>query len=106
MTSPATGTPHQPDTIPPAVVGLSFVSLWNDVASEMVYPLLPNFIVRTLGGGAAILGVLDGAAELTDHRDWFLTLPVFSENPWFRGMWIFPGGKTWTALLPVNKESP
>ena len=30
----------------------------------MVYPLLPNFIVRTLGGGPAILGVLDGAAEL------------------------------------------
>ena len=68
MTSRPAGTPPGPDAIPPAVVGLSFVSLWNDVASEMVYPLLPNFIVRTLGGGPAILGVLDGAAELTGRR--------------------------------------
>ena len=51
MTSPAAGAPDKSDTIPPAVVGLSFVSLWNDVASEMVYPLLPNFIVRTLEEG-------------------------------------------------------
>ncbi len=65
MTTPAPSTAVRSDRIPPAVVGLSFVSLWNDVASEMVYPLLPNFIVRTLGGGPAILGVLDGAAELT-----------------------------------------
>lgn len=31
----------------------------------MVYPLLPAFITRTLGGGAAILGALDGAADVT-----------------------------------------
>src|SRR5688500_7398570 len=31
----------------------------------MVYPLLPAFITRTLGGGALVLGLLDGAAELT-----------------------------------------
>lgn len=65
MTAPGTSAAGKPGAIPPTVVGLSFVSLWNDVASEMVYPLLPNFIVRTLGGGPAILGVLDGAAELT-----------------------------------------
>jgi MFS family permease len=41
------------------------VSLFNDFASEMVYPLLPAFVTRTLGGGPLILGVLDGAAELT-----------------------------------------
>jgi MFS family permease len=31
----------------------------------MVYPLLPAFVTRTLGGGALTLGVLDGASELT-----------------------------------------
>jgi MFS family permease len=31
----------------------------------MVYPLLPAFVTRTLGGGALILGLLDGASELT-----------------------------------------
>ena len=51
--------------MPPAVKGLSLVSLFNDFASEMVYPLLPAFVTRTLGGGALILGILDGASELT-----------------------------------------
>jgi MFS family permease len=51
--------------VPPAVKGLSLVSLFNDFASEMVYPLLPAFVTRTLGGGALLLGVLDGASELT-----------------------------------------
>jgi MFS family permease len=47
------------------VKGLSLVSLFNDFASEMVYPLLPAFVTGTLGGGAALLGILDGAADLT-----------------------------------------
>ena len=51
--------------IPGAVKGLSVVSLFNDFASEMVYPLLPAFVVGTLGGGPLALGVLDGAADLT-----------------------------------------
>jgi MFS family permease len=51
--------------VPPAVKGLSLVSLFNDFASEMVYPLLPAFVTRTLGGGALLLGLLDGASELT-----------------------------------------
>lgn len=40
------------------------VSLFNDFASEMVYPLLPAFITTVLGAGAVALGTLDGAAEL------------------------------------------
>src|SRR3954469_463763 len=55
----------RPSGVPPAVKGLSLVSLFNDFASEMVYPLLPAFITRTLGGGALLLGLLDGASELT-----------------------------------------
>jgi MFS family permease len=51
--------------VPPTVKGLSLVSLFNDFASEMVYPLLPAFVTRTLGGGAMLLGLLDGASELT-----------------------------------------
>ena len=51
--------------MPVTVKGLSLVSLFNDFASEMVYPLLPAFITRTLGGGPLMLGLLDGAAELT-----------------------------------------
>ena len=54
-----------PSRVPPAVKGLSLVSLFNDFASEMVYPLLPAFVTRTLGGGPLVLGLLDGAADLT-----------------------------------------
>jgi MFS family permease len=52
-------------SIPATVKGLSLVSLFNDFSSEMVYPLLPAFVVGTLGGSATILGALDGAADLT-----------------------------------------
>ena len=40
-----------------------WVSLLNDFASEMIYPLLPAFVTGVLGGGPQALGALDGAAE-------------------------------------------
>jgi len=49
----------------PQVKGLSAVSLFNDFASEMVYPVLPAFVTGPLGGSAMALGALDGAADLT-----------------------------------------
>src|SRR5438128_11134276 len=39
------------------------VSLLNDFASEMIYPLLPAFLTGVLGWGAHSLGWLDRAAE-------------------------------------------
>jgi MFS family permease len=42
---------------------LGVVSLLNDAASEMIYPLLPYFLVGTLGAGPAVLGVIEGVAE-------------------------------------------
>jgi MFS family permease len=101
MTSPAASAPPRSDTVPPAVVGLSFVSLWNDVASEMVYPLLPNFIVRTLGGGAAILGVLDGAAELTGAAVKWISGRL-ADRPGFRGPLILGGYATAVFVRPLS----
>src|SRR5687767_12678448 len=63
--SSTAGTRDRDHSVPGTVKGLSLVSLFNDFASEMVYPLLPAFITRTLGGGPLVLGLLDGAAELT-----------------------------------------
>ena len=52
-------------SLPRGVKGLSAVSLFNDFASEMVYPVLPAFVMGPLGGSAVALGGLDGAADLT-----------------------------------------
>src|SRR5512135_1404515 len=45
------------------VVVLGAVSLLNDAASEMIYPLLPVFLTSVLGAGPAALGVIEGIAE-------------------------------------------
>jgi MFS family permease len=49
--------------LPRPVWLFGLVSLFNDFASEMIYPLLPAFVTVVLGGGALSLGALDGAAE-------------------------------------------
>ncbi len=51
------------ERLPRQAVLFGWVSLLNDFASEMVYPLLPAFVTGVLGGGAAALGTLDGAAD-------------------------------------------
>jgi len=47
------------------VGALAAVSFLNDAASEMMYPLLPLFLVGPLGAGPAFLGVIEGIAEST-----------------------------------------
>ncbi len=51
--------------VPRNVKALGFVSLLNDAASEMIYPLLPIFLTSVLGVGAGALGVIEGIAEST-----------------------------------------
>src|SRR5712691_8919524 len=47
----------------PQVILLGFVSLLNDSASEMIYPLLPVFLTSTLGATPLIVGLIEGAAD-------------------------------------------
>jgi MFS family permease len=51
------------ERLPRQVKLFGAVSLLNDFASEMIYPLLPAFVTGVLGGGAVALGALDGAAD-------------------------------------------
>lgn len=46
------------------VVALGVVSLFTDVSSEVVYPLLPLFLTA-LGAGPAFVGLVEGIAETT-----------------------------------------
>jgi MFS family permease len=51
--------------LPSTVWILGVVSLLNDAASELVYPLLPLYLATVLGAGPRALGLIEGAAEAT-----------------------------------------
>jgi MFS family permease len=44
---------------------LSAVSLFTDVSTEMIYPLLPVFLASVLGANASFIGAIEGVAETT-----------------------------------------
>lgn len=45
------------------IIILGITSLLTDISSEMVYPILPIYLVTQLGAGPAILGLIEGIAE-------------------------------------------
>jgi len=49
--------------LPRNVKVLGLASLLNDIASEMIFPLLPNFLLTVLLGNRFYLGVIEGAAD-------------------------------------------
>ena len=44
---------------------LGLVSLFTDLSSQMVFPLIPLFLTSVLGCGAYAVGIVEGAAETT-----------------------------------------
>jgi MFS family permease len=56
--------PSSSKSLPVVVRRLGWVSFFTDVAGDMIYPLLPAFLV-SLGAGAAALGWVEGVAEAT-----------------------------------------
>lgn len=50
-------------TLPRNVKLLGAASLLNDVASEMIFPLMPQFLVTVLGGTRFHLGIIEGVAD-------------------------------------------
>lgn len=68
------GAASHEDPSPPAspgrrlsktVVALGFVSLFTDVASEMVYTQVPIFLTQVMGVRADVIGIIEGVAEST-----------------------------------------
>lgn len=54
---------RKPGRLPNTVLALGWVSLLTDVASEMIFPLLPRFIDTELKAGKLGLGIIEGIAE-------------------------------------------
>lgn len=55
--------PPVPRRLPWNVKLLGWTSLLNDVASEMIVPLLPKFLIDVLGGSIFQLGIIEGTAD-------------------------------------------
>lgn len=91
---------EQPKEIPGKVKGLSLVSLFNDFASEMVYPVLPAFITGTLGGSPLALGTLDGAADLTASLMRWLSGRLADRKGWTKPL-IFAGYGAAVLVRPL-----
>jgi MFS family permease len=51
--------------LPATVRATGWVSFFTDLSSEMIYPLLPLFLVGVLGASVAFVGVIEGCAEAT-----------------------------------------
>lgn len=62
------------------VKALGLVSFLNDASSDMVYPLIPIFLTKTLGASFTMVGVIEGIAESTASL-----LKVFSG--WLSDKW-------------------
>ena len=50
-------------SLPGNVKLLGWASCLNDVASEMIFPLLPQFLITVLGGNRFHLGIIEGVAD-------------------------------------------
>jgi MFS family permease len=46
---------------------LAFASLFADVSSEMLYPILPIFLTQVLHTGGSVVGMVEGIAEATQN---------------------------------------
>lgn len=55
----------KPKWITRNLIVLSLVSFTQDAASELMYPLMPLFLTGVLAAPAIVLGIVEGAAEVT-----------------------------------------
>src|ERR1700751_1318864 len=46
---------------------LAFASLFADISTEMLYPVLPVFLTQTLKASGSIVGLVDGFAQATQN---------------------------------------
>lgn len=45
------------------IILLGLVSFFSDISSEMVYPLIPLYLVSTFGATPVLVGIIEGIAE-------------------------------------------
>src|SRR5438034_10869187 len=103
MSANAAGAPVAPAAVarlPRQVKLFGAVSLLNDFASEMIYPLLPALVTGVLGAGPQALGALDGAADFAAA---FVKLGAgrLADRPASRGRLVVLGYAVAVLVRPV-----
>lgn len=81
------------------VTALGLVSFFTDFSTEMVLGVLPIFIVGTLGASRALLGAIEGSAELTSYAFRMIS-GSWSDKVGRRKVFVLAGYTVSTASKP------
>jgi len=54
---------------------LALSSLFSDISTEMLYPVLPIFLTQTLGATGSVVGLIDGFAQATQNIALLFMIP-------------------------------
>lgn len=81
------------------VTALGLVSFFTDFSTEMVLGVLPLFIISTLGASRAILGAIEGSAELTSYA-FRMVSGSMSDKVGKRKVFVLAGYAASTASKP------
>ena len=99
MPSGQPATARRPTALPRVVIGLGLVSLFTDVSSEAIFPLLPAFLA-TLGASNAFIGLVEGSAELVASVLKYLTRLVADRRARLKPL-VLVGYGISTAIRPL-----
>jgi MFS family permease len=87
--------------LPENVRTLGWVSLANDAASELAYPVIPLFLTLTLGAPVALVGAIEGIAEGLSTGMKLLSGWLSDEMGERRKPWIIGGYTASTAARAI-----
>jgi len=86
------------------VTALGLVSFFTDFSTEMVLGVLPFFIITTLGATRALLGAIEGSAELVSHA-FRMVSGSLSDKTGKRKVFVVTGYAVSTASKPFFAAS-
>ena len=88
-----------PSRLPATVVSLGLVSLFTDVSSEAIFPLLPAFLV-SLGASGAFIGFVEGTAEVVANTIKYVMGPIVDRRSRLKPLVLLGYGFS-TLLRPM-----
>ena len=92
--------------LPGNVRALGWVSFANDLASELVYPVVPLFLTITLGAPVAVVGLIEGIAEGIAVGLRGISGRLSDRAAHRRVPWIFSGYAVSSVARPVIAAAP